>query len=101
MIYLIHLTVALPTISDCSGIQTKFGAVKEMQIHHNWIYSLPYHKGIRLDTGENGARIYENVIWNASKGATIKGGVIEGNEIIQVSVPMMYISIMDKTCLCD
>ena len=45
------------------------------------IYSLPYHKGIRLDTGENGARVYENVIWNAAKGATFKGGVLEGNQV--------------------
>eukprot|EP00566_Odontella_aurita_P004116 CAMPEP_0113526642 /NCGR_PEP_ID=MMETSP0015_2-20120614/859_1 /TAXON_ID=2838 /ORGANISM="Odontella" /LENGTH=1144 /DNA_ID=CAMNT_0000424999 /DNA_START=702 /DNA_END=4136 /DNA_ORIENTATION=- /assembly_acc=CAM_ASM_000160 len=68
---------------DCSGIQTKFGAVKDMRIHHNWIYSLPYHKGIRLDTGENGAYVYENMIWSAAKGGMFKGGTVEGHQIIQ------------------
>lgn len=68
---------------DCSGVQTKFGAVREMRIRNNWIYSLPYHKGVRCDTGENGARVSENVIWDASKGAMMKGGTIEGHHIVQ------------------
>ncbi|EJK75750.1 hypothetical protein THAOC_02517, partial [Thalassiosira oceanica] len=68
---------------DCSGVQTKFGAVREMRIQNNWIYSLPYHKGLRCDTGENGAVVAENVIWDASKGAMLKGGTIEGHKIVQ------------------
>ena len=39
-----------------------------MQLHHNWIWSMPYHKCARFDTGEDGSNIFRNVAIGCSKG---------------------------------
>jgi len=67
---------------DCGGLQTKFIAFRDMQVHHNWIYSMEYHKGMRFDTGEDGADIYQNTVFANSKGLMVKGGARTGNRVV-------------------
>jgi len=67
---------------DCSAIQTRWGAMKNMQVHHNWVYRTPVLKALRFDTSNNGGRLTQNVFWNTKKGLMVKGGMNQGNEVL-------------------
>ena len=66
---------------DCSGIQTKWTQVRGFSIISNWLMRMPGHKGVRIDTSENGALITNNVVVACAKGMMIKGGTREGNMV--------------------